>query len=133
VERDVVLINQDEAFVATVYTDGCFLIEVSGRKPTPADILKALWLLRDRLPEHAAAYAKLDELAAADRELTRLARKENILGAIRNNIAMLPELYEEIPRLLDELRAGTAASCATEEEASDPYAEDNASSSTDTK
>jgi hypothetical protein len=103
--HDDVLLDADRAFMAAIFTDGCFLIEIMEREPYAEEILEALQFLRGRLePFHREAYAELDELAATDRELTRQARKANILGAIRNNIAMIPELYDEIPRLLEELR-----------------------------
>jgi hypothetical protein len=81
-------------------------------EPAPADILRVLAVLRPLLEEHyREAYAQLDELAATDAELARQARMSNILGAIRNNIAQMPELYEQIPRLLDELGNGAPAVC----------------------
>jgi hypothetical protein len=105
--RDDILIDQDRLFMARIFTDGSFLIEIEDREPYPEEILVALASLREHLePFHREAYATLDELTTTDRELTRQARKENILGAIRNNIAMIPELYEEIPKLLEELRDG---------------------------
>lgn len=49
------------------------------------------------------AYKELERLTRHDRELTRMSRKENVLGAIRNNLDQIPELREEIKRLLDRL------------------------------
>lgn len=113
--REVVVIDEESSLQATLFTDGTFVLEGSS-PPNPADIMKALWTLRERLePFHREAYAQLDALAAADRELTRQARKENILGAIRNNIAALPELYDEIPKLLDELRSGAPPTCSSDD------------------
>jgi hypothetical protein len=122
-DRDVVKeirVDPETGLVATIYADGYFVVEAMDREPGHAELLKALHGIRAQLePFHRDAYAKLDELSAADRELTRRARKENILGAIRNNIAAIPELYEEIPKLLEELRAGAAPSCSSDDATGD--------------
>lgn len=56
--------------------------------------------LEPRLPE---AYRQLDEKVAMDKEVTRKARLEKILGAIQNNMAEIPELKEEITKLIRRL------------------------------
>jgi hypothetical protein len=49
---------------------------------------------------HRAAFDRLDELTARDKELTRLSRLEKLLGAVVNNTIEFPELYEAIPKCL---------------------------------
>lgn len=56
--------------------------------------------LRARYPE---AFAELDRLKQHDREVTRRARLEKILGAVSNNIQEIPELRRELEQLLHRL------------------------------
>jgi hypothetical protein len=82
-----------------VFTDGTFLL-ASARDLDPAAVVAALATARARLePPHAEGYATLDRLAARDRDLSRRARLENILGAIRHNAADIPELKDAVRRL----------------------------------
>jgi len=46
------------------------------------------------------AYREYEALAGRDREATRMARLENILGAIHNNLQDIPELKERIRSLV---------------------------------
>ena len=86
-----------------LFADGAFLI-VPQSDPEPAAILAALAAARPRLAaRHAEAFGALDRLTDRDRELTRRARLDNILGAIRHNAAEIPELKEAVRRLLDDL------------------------------
>jgi hypothetical protein len=74
----------------------------------PLDTMNVSWYM-DNLREakthlydlHKEAFDKLDELIKRDAELTRLSRMEKILGAIVNNIVEIPELRDEIPKVLD--------------------------------
>lgn len=78
---------------------------ISSMEPQPAELLAALEKARSYLePHHPEAYASLDRLWEIDRETQRVARLENILGAIRNNLPQIPELKEELRKVLDENR-----------------------------
>ncbi len=55
--------------------------------------------LRDLYPD---AYREYEVLAQRDREATRTARLENILGAIHNNLDGIPELKDRIRSLVKQ-------------------------------
>lgn len=55
--------------------------------------------LRDLYPD---AYREYEALAQRDREATRTARLENILGAIHNNMDDIPELKDRIRSLVKQ-------------------------------
>jgi hypothetical protein len=96
----------DSAGTAVVmFSDGTFLI-TPGPVVAPAAVLAALAAARPRLePRDPEAFATLDRLAARDRELTRRAKLDRILGAIRHNAAEMPELKAAVQQLLDEWSA----------------------------
>jgi hypothetical protein len=86
-----------------VFEGGRFAF-VSPSDPQPPELLAGLAAARPELERyHPDAYRSLDRLAAEDREMGRVARLENILGAIRNNLPQMPELKERLRRLLDEI------------------------------
>jgi hypothetical protein len=91
---------KDGVGVALMMEDGAFTVAPKIDPPIH-QIYEAIQSFRpeleSRLPE---AYRTLDEKAAIDEEMTRKARLENILGAIRNNMAEMPELKEEIAKLM---------------------------------
>lgn len=80
--------------------DGAFT--VAGRiDPTIHQIFEGIQSLRPELVSRfVQAYRELDEKVALDKEMTRKARLEKILGAIQNNMAEIPELKEEISKFL---------------------------------
>ena len=84
---------------------------ISPMEPQPAELLAGLAAARPYLePYHQAAYETLDRFSQDDREMQRMARLENIVGAIRNNLAQIPELKETLRKLLEELdRPGKAS------------------------
>ena len=86
-----------------VFTDGCFLVARPG--PVSGDaLLKAVEAARSALSTHQAdAFAELDRRAAAEGEAMRLARMEKVLGAVETNLPRVPELREELRRLLDAI------------------------------
>jgi phytoene dehydrogenase-like protein len=96
------IVESGDARVA-IFTDGTFAV-VPSRDLDPAAVVAALAAARPRLERaHAEAYAELDRLASRDRELSRRARLENILGAIRHNAADIPELKDAVRRLAASL------------------------------
>lgn len=85
-----------------LFTDGTFLVT-----PPPhgsVEELLALLLAARPVLEAAqpAAYAELDRLIEAEREAMRLARMEKVLGAVETNLPQIPELREELRRLLGD-------------------------------
>jgi len=70
----------------------------------PSDLIPCLEEARPHLAAiYPEAYKKLDELAVKNRELQRHARLEKILGAVKNNLAEIPELKEELRKFLERL------------------------------
>ncbi len=51
---------------------------------------------------HPEAYAQYEKLARRDKDATRHARLENVLGAIHNNMEAIPELKDRIRSLVKE-------------------------------
>jgi diglucosylglycerate octanoyltransferase len=85
-----------------VATDGSFTV-APPLSPEPAELRDALAAARPTLERHHRdAYVEYDQLALKDRELTKQARLENILGAIQNNIESIPELKERIRELVKQ-------------------------------
>lgn len=81
----------------------------------PAQMLPVLEAVRKDVEQHHPDfYRKLDSLAEEDRRMQVLARMENILGAIRNNVPQNPELLSSIKNLIAEMDAGLSApGCST--------------------
>jgi diglucosylglycerate octanoyltransferase len=84
-----------------LFTDGCFLVA----RPGPAagePLMAAIESVREALRKHRPeALDQLDRLAASEREAMRLARMEKVLGAVETNLPQVPELREELRRLLE--------------------------------
>jgi hypothetical protein len=84
-----------------VFEDGTFILVPAPDLP-PAGLIRSLLAGRSFLERfHPDAYAELDRWIATDKEMQRLARLENIMGAIRNNLPQIPELKEELKRFLE--------------------------------
>lgn len=91
-----------EKSTALIFTDGDFII-VPKLKDTPKEILFALGEAKPVLERfHSEAYQTLEELTARDRELTRRARMERIVDAVRNNLETMPDLKAALKKVLDE-------------------------------
>jgi len=79
---------------------------ISPMEPQPSELLAALSAARLYLERyHPEAYGTLDRFSRDDREMQRMARLENIVGAIRNNLPQIPELKETLRNLLEEIDA----------------------------
>jgi hypothetical protein len=85
-----------------VFTDGCFLVARPG--PASGDaLLEAINAAREALSTHRRReLEELDRRIAAEREAMRLARMEKVLGAVETNLPHIPELRNELKRLLEE-------------------------------
>lgn len=87
---------------AVIFPDGAFIC-IPSPEPEPADLIRTLLACKPFLqPYHKGAYEELDRWIATDREMQRMARLENILGAIRNNLPQIPELREALRKFLDD-------------------------------
>lgn len=83
--------------------DGTFTV-ASKIDPTIHQIYEGIQTLRPELESRLSeAYRNLDKKVLQDKEMTRKARLEKILGAIQNNLAEIPELKEEIEKLIRSL------------------------------
>lgn len=98
----VVPVPAGEQSTALVFTDGDFLIAPT-LKETPKEILLALEEAKPVLVRfHPEAYGRLEALVELDRELTRRARMERIVDAVRNNMDKMPGLKPALLELLQE-------------------------------
>lgn len=87
-----------------IFSDKSFIIH-NALQIAPKDIILGLNELLScnmELP-YTQDFMRYQELLQKDYELTKMARTENILGAITNNIKQIPELHSLIPELLSEL------------------------------
>jgi len=92
-------------------TDGSFLVAfddgayLMAAAPTVSADTRQAALLAARAalePFHAPAFAELDRLLASEREAMRFARMEKVIGAVRTNLPNIPELRDELQRVLAE-------------------------------
>lgn len=97
-------------FIILLFNGGTFFIASDTGDVQPPELLSAIEAVRgSRESFFPEFYQKLDSLSSEDREMQRLARLENILGAIRNNAPQIPELIDSVKILLSEMETGTAA------------------------
>lgn len=100
--QTVVPIRGQKEWALLIFTEGSFTF-ASGSVPEPSDLLEGIRMARPYLEKyHADAYAELDRLIEQDKELTRLARMERIIGAVQNNLAEIPELRDKLLEFLKE-------------------------------
>src|SRR5256885_15936034 len=80
----VVALPSKPGAAVLVFQDGTFTV-APPLAPEPAELKDGLTAARQALEsKHPEAYAEYDRLAGLDKEATRSARLENILGAIHN-------------------------------------------------
>ncbi len=83
-----------------IFSDASF-ISTSFSEQEPGPLLKALLAAKPFLESHYdEAYQTLSELIAEDKEMQRMARLENIMGAIENNLPQIPELKDALKDFL---------------------------------
>lgn len=88
-----ILIFHDQTFVVVPRLD-----------PDPADLLAGVMAARSELEAvNVSLYQELDRLVQRERKLLRQARLEKILGAVTHNMPSIPELKEELLKLLSRL------------------------------
>jgi hypothetical protein len=106
--EEVVVLEKEKAEVV-IFSDATFIL-VSSAELKPALLIKSLLKARPFLERHyKGAYETLDQLIDSDKELQRLARLENIMGAIQNNYPQIPELKAELSRFLKKVQAKTVS------------------------
>jgi len=94
---------KDGSGAVLLMEDGTFTV-ASKIDPTIHQIYEGIQTLRPELePRLSEAYRNLDKKVLQDKEMTRKARLEKILGAIQNNLPEIPELKEEIEKLIRRL------------------------------
>jgi len=85
-----------------VFSDASFMSSFSEEEP--ALLLRALLAAQPFLESYyPEAYVRLAELIAEDKEMQRMARLENIMGAIENNYPQIPELKGSLKQFLEKL------------------------------
>ncbi len=85
-----------------LFEDGSY-VTVPKPDPEPGDLLAGLLAARaDLEPGREDAYRELDRLVDREKDLLRRARLEKILGAVTNNMPAIPELKEELLKLLSK-------------------------------
>jgi hypothetical protein len=86
-----------------IFQDRSFAV-VSKLEPEPADLLAGLLAARSELESrNATFYQELDRFVQREKDLLRRARLEKILGAVTHNMPAIPELKEELIKLLSKL------------------------------
>ena len=88
--------------VVVIFSDGSFLL-APPHTPEPWELTDGLSEARSILESsHREAFAEYDRLVVKDREETRTARMDKIVGAIQNNLDQIPELKDRIKALVKE-------------------------------
>jgi len=98
----VIALRGKQGAAAIIFSDGTFTI-APPMMTEPYEITETLTVARKHLERtHQPAYAEYDRLVKRDQEALKAARIEKIVGAIRNNLAQIPELKERLKALVKE-------------------------------
>ncbi len=101
-EVDRVMTLKGRPSCMVIFADRTFIVS-SMAYLEPADLISLLLAARPLLDAHyKEAYQALDQCMVSDKEMQRMARLENILGAVKNNLPQIPELKEALKHLLEE-------------------------------
>lgn len=83
-----------------IFSDASF-ISISFSEQEPGPLLRSLLAAQAFLePHYPEAYQRLSKLITEDKEMQRMARLENIMGAIENNLPQIPELKKALKDFL---------------------------------
>jgi len=83
-----------------IFSDASF-ISLSFSEQEPGPLLRSLLAAQLFLePHYPEAYQTLAQLITEDKEMQRMARLENIMGAIENNLPQIPELKDALKDFL---------------------------------
>lgn len=100
--ESIIPFSSDLHLSVLVFSNGNFAITHTPEME-PKYLREGVETARDTLePLHPEAFTQYDVLAGHDKEATRVARLENILGAIHNNVEQIPELKDRIRSLVKE-------------------------------
>ena len=89
-------------YATLVFTDGSFLV-APALNTQPGELGEGLTAARAALKaKHPDSYKEYDRLAKRDKDATRTAKADKILGAIQNNLEQIPELKDRIRHLVKE-------------------------------
>ncbi len=89
-------------YATLVFTDGSFLV-APALNTQPGELGEGLNSARAELKsKHPGPYKEYERLAKRDKDATRSAKADKILGAIRNNLEQIPELKDRIRQLVKE-------------------------------
>ena len=89
-------------FATLVFTDGSFIVAPQV-DTQPKELGEGLNTARTALePKHQEPYKEYDRLVKQDKDATRAARLEKIIGAIQNNLEQIPELKDRIRQLVKD-------------------------------
>ncbi len=87
-------------YATLVFTDGSFLI-APPLNTQPKELGEGLNVARPALePKHRESYREYDRLVKQDKDATKAARLEKIIGAIHNNLEQIPELKDRLKALV---------------------------------
>ena len=89
-------------YATLVFTDGSFIVAPE-LDTQPKELGEGLNAARAALkPKHPDPYKEYERLAKRDKDATRAARADKIIGAIKNNLEQIPELKDRIRQLVKE-------------------------------
>ena len=98
--QSIIPLGSDSHRVVLEFSDGSFAI-TPPLETEPKLLREGIETARSTLElRHPEAYIQYDRLAEQDKEASRNARLENILGAIQNNLDQIPELKDRIRSLV---------------------------------
>jgi len=100
--QSIIPLGSNATLAVLVFSHGNFIV-AHAPETEPKYLREGVETARQTLePIHPDAFAQYDVLAGYDQEATRVARLENILGAIHNNVDQIPELKDRIRSLVKE-------------------------------
>lgn len=98
----VIPLKGRQGSAAIVFTDGTFTV-APPMMTEPYELGETLDAARSLLgSQHRTAYEEYDRLVKKDKDATKSARLEKIIGAIENNMDQIPELKDRLKALVRE-------------------------------
>jgi hypothetical protein len=98
----VIPLPSKPGFATLVFTDGSFIV-APPLDTQPKELGEGLNTARTSLEsKHPEPYKEYDRLVKQDKDATKAARLEKIIGAIQNNLEQIPELKDRIRQLVKD-------------------------------